>query len=126
MTETADPGSSRREDQTPRGSKQKRRMPEHEPKPPSSGQGSAGRQTRSSKRSTGPEAADAATLPCDEAASSSPVSPETESLYHEALLKVLASPDGYEAIGLPGPPHTVRHNTVAEWVAGMKILHVCP
>ena len=96
---------------------------EHPPgsagQPPSGGQGRAGMQTRSSSRSgVGPGAAVAA--PSDQG-----VSADTESLYHETLMKLLANPDGYKAIGLPGPPHTIRHNTVAEWIAGMEVLHVC-
>ena len=41
-------------------------------------------------------------------------SDDIEDAYHAALVKLYTSPEGYEAIGLPGPPHTIRHATLGE------------
>ncbi len=116
-----EPGPSGAGDGPHSGGNNKERPPGSADEAPSGGQRGAGMQLRSGRRTLGP-GADMSTS-CDQGGSR--VSADTESLYHEALMKLLASPDGYEAIGLPGPPHTIRHNTVAEWLAGMEVLHVC-
>lgn len=126
ITEADEPGPSGAGEGPRRSGKQKRQHPGSADQPPAGRQGAAGMLTRSSRGRHGAGSGADDVIPCDEDASSRPISSETESLYHEALMKLLASPDGYEAIGLPGPPHTIRHNTVAEWLAGMKVLHVCP
>jgi len=50
-------------------------------------------------------------------------SSEIEDAYHASLVKLFSSPEGYESIGLPGPPHTIRHNTLGERLETMRILH---
>jgi hypothetical protein len=44
--------------------------------------------------------------------------------HHMAFVNYLARPEGYEAIGLPGPPHTIEHSTVHDWLSSMRIVHV--
>lgn len=124
MADPDEPGPSGAGDGPHHGGNSEQHPPGSAGQPPSGEQGRAGMQTRSSRRGgVGPGADVAASS--DQGVSGSPISADIKILYHEALMKLLAHPDGYEAIGLPGPPHTIRHHTVAEWIAGMEILHIC-
>ena len=49
-------------------------------------------------------------------------SAEVEAAYSAEINKLMRTPAFYEALGFDRPPHTVRHNTLSERVASMRLI----
>ncbi|KAG5177379.1 hypothetical protein JKP88DRAFT_242085 [Tribonema minus] len=109
-------GSSDPSQHDARDSKRPRHGPGGGAPPDAAGSGSS----NSAQHTQAPE--DQHSASCSDSRIDALCTEEVELQHHRALVSILARPSGYEAIGLPGPPHTVEHSSVRDWLMSWEVV----